>query len=240
MKRLRDLLGRGSDSYLLEAVKRRKSYYANRFTSLFKRHKMVERYLKSSSRPRLHIGSGGNLLNGWLNSDILDLKPGMIFLDARERFPFETGSLNFVYSEHLLEHLSYPDGSTHLKECWRVLKPGGVLRISTPDLAFLTGFYENDTSENKEYLDWASNWYWNQPTHEKALVFNYYMTSWGHKFIYDYTLLKNTCETIGFRQVTKEEIGKSGFPELKNVESHGQVIGDKWNQKESMVIEAQK
>ena len=190
MRRIRDLLGRDGRNYLLEALKRRKSYYTYRFTSRFDRHRIIDRYLKSSPCPKLHIGSGGNLLNGWLNSDILDLKPDMIFLDAREPFPFETGTLYFLYSEHLFEHLSYHDGIAHLKECCRVLKPGGVLRISTPDLAFLTDIYENDTRENQEYLRWASDWYWSLSTHAKALVFNYYMTSWGHRFVYDFELLK--------------------------------------------------
>ncbi len=43
-----------------------------------------------------------------------------------------------------------------LKECWRVLKDGGKMRISTPDLAFLISLYQTDKSHLKEFIRWLT------------------------------------------------------------------------------------
>ncbi len=240
MKRVRDLFGRESRRYLMEAVARRRSYYLSKFQAVFKRKGVIENYLKSSECKRLNLGCGGNLLEGWLNSDILDVRNGVIFIDVRDILPFENDTFDFVYSEHLLEHVNYDEGEGMLKECFRILKKGGVCRISTPDLGFLIEFYANDTLENKEYLEWASEFYWHFTTYSKASVINHYLRSWGHKCIWDFQLLKDSCERIGLRNVRKENVGRSAFQELRDIEKHGEVISEKWNIKESLVIEAEK
>lgn len=240
MKRLRDLFDEGKRRYLVEAITRRKSYYLCKFQCLRKREEIIRSYLESTKCRKLHLGSGGHLLDGWLNSDILELEDGMIFVDVRDRLPFDNSALDFIYSEHLLEHLEYNEGRDLLKECFRVLRRGGVLRISTPDLDFLMEFYGSDTQENKEYLKWASDVYWHFSTYSKALVVNNYFRSWGHKCIYDIKLLKDTCERIGFKYVKKQDVGESDFADLKGIERHGDVISERWNIKESLVIEARK
>lgn len=224
----------------MEALARRRSYYRSKLQSRLKRKEIIGSYLRSTRCRRLQIGCGGNLLEGWLNSDILDVENGMIFIDARDRLPLENDTFDFVYSEHLLEHLTYDEGEGMLRECLRILKRGGVCRISTPDLGFVIEFYANNTLENKEYLEWASDFYWHFTRRSKALVINYYLASWGHKCIWDFQLLKDSCERIGFRNVRKEDVSKSSFPELRNIERHGEVISEKWNIKESLVIEAEK
>lgn len=226
--------------YLLEGVSRRKEYYIGKLGSMFRRKQIIEAYFNSAERRKLNLGSGENLLEGWLNSDILNVKDGMIFLDVRHEFPFENNSFDFVYSEHLLEHLSYEDGVYLLQECFRVLKYGGTCRISTPDLAFLVDFYQNVTPENREYLKWAFDVYWRSSTRSKAQGVNYYMRDWGHKCIYDFELLKDTCERVGFRNVRKQKVGESDVPDLKAIERHGDVITIRWNAKESLVVEMEK
>lgn len=240
MKRVRDLFGKERRRYLVEALARRRSYYRSRLHSRLKRKEMIDGYLKSTGSKKLQLGCGGNLLEGWLNSDILDVENAMIFIDARDRLPLENDTLDFVYSEHLLEHLTYDEGKRMLGECHRILRRGGVCRISTPDLGFLTEFYANDTEENREYLEWASDFYWHLVTRSKALVINYYLTSWGHKCVWDFQLLKDTCERLGFRSVKKERVGNSTFEDLRGIERHGNIISEKWNIKESLVIEAEK
>jgi predicted SAM-dependent methyltransferase len=240
MKRVREFLGKESRRYLIDAFARRKSYYLARFQGVLKRKGVIESYLKFTERKRLHLGCGGNLLEGWLNSDILDVENDMIFIDVRDKLPFDNDTFDFVYSEHLLEHLSYDEGEGMLEECLRILKRGGVCRMSTPDLGFLIEFYANDTVENSEYLEWASEFYWQFPTYSKALVVNHYFRSWGHKSIWDFQLLRDSCERLGFRKVTQEDVGKSAFRELRDIERHGVVISEKWNIKESLIIEAEK
>ena len=55
-------------------------------------------------------------------------------LDVRRRFPYPDDSVTAVYSSHMLEHIPRSAAAFCLKECHRVLKPGGVIRIAVPDL----------------------------------------------------------------------------------------------------------
>ena len=55
--------------------------------------------------------------------------------NARSRLPFANASVLLIYSEHMLEHMSPAAGVNLLSECWRVLAPGGLLRVVTPDLS---------------------------------------------------------------------------------------------------------
>jgi len=240
MRRLKDILNRSNRAYLLEVIGRRRDYYRNRLQCHARRNRVIKRYLSSTGRRRLHLGSGGHLLHGWLNSDILDLRKGMIFLDVRERFPFEDCTFDLVYSEHLLEHLSYSDGGHLLKESFRILKPGGTCRISTPDLSFLISVWKDDTEDNRQYLKWAFDTYWRASRPSKALAMNYYLTGWGHKCVYDLKLLTESCREAGFIDIKKREVGESDVADLEGIERHGNVIGDRWNRKESLVIEAGK
>lgn len=56
-------------------------------------------------------------------------------LSDRSRLPFADASVLLIYSEHMLEHLRPAAGLNFLRESWRVLAPGGVLRLVTPDLS---------------------------------------------------------------------------------------------------------
>src|SRR3954470_3552305 len=81
---------------------------------------------------RLHIGCGPQHLDGWVN---VDLHPGPGVdraLDVRDGLPF-TGA-EVVYAEHFLEHLTLDEGLAFLRDSHRALAPGGVLRLSTPNL----------------------------------------------------------------------------------------------------------
>src|SRR4051812_40618920 len=105
------------------------------------RHRM--RYLRENTVHKLQIGCGGNYLEGWFNTD-LSPNAHRTGLNATRRFPFADNTFDYILSEHMIEHVPYDMGRVILSECHRVLKPGGTLRIVTPDLKFLIGLYQND------------------------------------------------------------------------------------------------
>ena len=83
---------------------------------------------------RLNWGCGSEPEPGWINSDIKD-GPGIdITCDIREGLPVESDSIDYILSIHALPELPYPDLEPALVELRRVLRPGGVLRLSLPDL----------------------------------------------------------------------------------------------------------
>lgn len=115
-------------------------------------------YLAGDGKLKLHIGSATTMYHhGWLNMDILDLSPfanGLHYKfkqhDVREGLPFDTECVDAIVSHHMLEHLTYKEGLAFLKECRRVLKPSGAMRISVPSYDKIA--LNNDPSENFKEL----------------------------------------------------------------------------------------
>ena len=93
---------------------------------------IIDDYFRRERVRKLHIGCGGNILKGWLNSDYNSVHSDVIFLDATKPFPFNNDEFDYLFSEHVIEHFDFAKGFAMLLECHRILKPGGKLRISTP------------------------------------------------------------------------------------------------------------
>jgi predicted SAM-dependent methyltransferase len=112
---------------------------------------------------RLHLGCGpGPQPNDWINVDgswnawftkvpvlrqalrVLKLAPkvalehawdpNVVVHDITKGLPYPDASMSAIYSSHLLEHLYFEQSVPLLRECQRVLVPGGVLRVVVPDL----------------------------------------------------------------------------------------------------------
>jgi SAM-dependent methyltransferase len=66
--------------------------------------------------------------------NLLEVDPNIILWDLRKGIPFNNITFDVVYHSHLLEHIDQEYAPTFLKECYRVLKSGGILRVVVPDL----------------------------------------------------------------------------------------------------------
>ncbi|HRG59143.1 MAG TPA: methyltransferase domain-containing protein [Bacteroidia bacterium] len=84
----------------------------------------------------LNLGCGTHYDSGseWTNLDFVSSGPGVIAHNLLSGVPFQDNSFDLVYHSHVLEHFSKSDGEKLIDECFRVLKPGGTLRIAIPDL----------------------------------------------------------------------------------------------------------
>ena len=83
---------------------------------------------------KINFGSGPGKLPGWLNVDVaLKYQPDLV-AELRKRLPFDDHSVDFVHSEDFLVQLSIEEALDFLRECRRILKPSGVMRLLTPDL----------------------------------------------------------------------------------------------------------
>jgi predicted SAM-dependent methyltransferase len=208
--------------------------------SLFNRS-IISNYLNTHEVRKLQVGSGLNRLDGWLNTDIF-AKKGIAFLDARKRFPFNDWTFDYVFCEHLIEHLEYRLGVGFIRECFRVLKPGGKIRISTPDLRFLIELYnENKTDVQTSYIRNAVDTFLPEiGIYQDTFVINNFFKGWGHKFIYDFKTLNDLLVKSGFVNVTRQEPGQSADQNLVGIESHGIAISEEFNSLESIVLEGTK
>jgi len=82
----------------------------------------------------LNLGCGARFHPAWTNLDFVSHDPRVRAHDLNRGIPFPDGSYDGVYHSHVLEHFTAPDGLRLLRECFRVLRPGGVVRVAVPDL----------------------------------------------------------------------------------------------------------
>lgn len=157
---------------------------------------------------KLHLGCGAIIINGWVN---LDLNPpeGGTVCDLRRPLPYESDSVDFIFHEHFIEHLTRDEGVRLTKECYRVLKPDGVLRIITPDLYLIA----KDYLDNK--IDRSSE-IWNPAT--PCQMLNGAMRLWAHQFLYDNYEMMIMLRESGFIRTVLRGYKMSGHTELLNID----------------------
>lgn len=198
------------------------------------RTRLTKRFLEATSVRKLQIGCGRNLLSGWLNSDIVR---GDIYLDATRKMPFKDNTFDFVFCEHFIEHLSINDGLRFLRECYRILRTRGIIRITTPDLEKLIKLYfgTNDSVKTQEL---AKIIYRQQASLTPCEMFNNYMHKWGHEFIYDKQFLGSILLKSGFTNLAFCRNRESKHESLRNLEGHEGC--ELVNLAEAVTIEAEK
>jgi predicted SAM-dependent methyltransferase len=194
----------------------------------------IRRYLESTDQPRLQLGSGPNSLTGWLNSDVVH---GDVFLNVSRRFPLKDSCLSYVYSEHMIEHIPEDDGLHVLREAHRVLRPGGVVRITTPDLQKLIAIYEdrNPVISRDDYRQFLDELLPGKRHPRACQILNTYMRAWGHRYVYDEDDLAAKLTEVGFSDVVRVEPGESEHELLRGLESHEPPWA---NAAEAMCLEA--
>lgn len=191
-------------------------------------------YHSATNEPKLHIGAGPYRLPGWLNTDLV---AGDAYLDLERPLPFASQTFAFAFGEHVIEHLAEGAASNLLDELRRILRPGGVLRLTTPDLRKIVALYEDrnpvvSLADYARFLDEQT-----AKSHERPCqVLNDYMRLWGHQWLYDEEDLTARLYVAGFEHVSRHETGRSEHPSLRNLERHG---GAAWvNRAEAMCVEA--
>lgn len=179
---------------------------------------LIAQYLERESAPRLHIGCGDNELRGWLNTELCP-RGDQIFLDATGRFPFASNVFAFVYTEHMIEHISLVDAEAMLAECFRVMAPNGVIRIVTPDMQFLATLLDATPSpEVASYIRYSIDAHKiHAPAADGISVFNHFVRAWGHQYIHTPSSLGGLLAHAGFEDLQSQPLIDSPHPELRNL-----------------------
>ncbi len=89
----------------------------------------------------LNLGCGRVTHADWLNIDLVSHDPTVTAHDLSTGIPLQDGSVSAVFHSHVLEHIRRPDAVHFLKECVRVLEPGGLIRVVVPDIEALCRLY---------------------------------------------------------------------------------------------------
>ncbi len=168
---------------------------------------------------RLHLGCGPVHLAGFIN---IDIAPAPLSMNVLWGLPFDDGQVAVVYMSHLLEHLFYPnDVDFVLREIYRVLKPGGTLRVVVPDIArCLRAYQEKDVAffnARREHFAW---WPSDASMLENFLTYAGVGTEPGflfasHKYGYDYETLAKALRRCGYVAIEQSQFQNSRIAELR-------------------------
>lgn len=195
-----------------------------------KRKKLIKQYLSSPGFKGLHIGCGPFKIDGWQNTDYLyprQFYRGLsssereidFHLDITEALPYPSNSLDAIFAEEVIEHVSQRDAEEFLKEAVRVLKVGGVLRLTTPDATGICRVFSGN-SPGVSVKDFEP--FWLNPFWSEDIWLNSNFRYYGHQHIWSYEGLTASLITAGFSRTERVSIHEtvSSFSELVNLERH--------------------
>jgi len=224
---------------VVRCIREQRNYLA-RIPSLLTRKSTIVSYLSHNVSRKLHLGASDKILAGWLNSDLEPGSSNCIFLDATKTFPFPDASLDYVFCEHFVEHISLEGAAVCFREVFRCLKHGGVFRIATPNLKMYTDLFQDTLGlEQTEFLGRFGNFF--KLGHVSPCVaLNHIFYNWGHCFLYTQDELSAALRRAGFEQVTSVSVGKSQHDALRGIEQHWRFYGVEMNEYETLVMEASK
>lgn len=173
---------------------------------------------------KIQFGAGSNLLAGWQNYDQN--------VDIRSKLPFLDRSVNFIFAEHVVEHVTSHEAFKFFEECHRILLPGGVVRICVPGIDKI--FF----GRNSKYDVLMEQMGFGGASHRnscRAVILGH-----GHQAMWSAELLYIALSTAGFSDVYGCQPRISRYQELCDVDSHWKVVGEEINDFETVIFEAVK
>jgi SAM-dependent methyltransferase len=177
---------------------------------------------------KIQYACGLNAFDEWLNVDFFDdaliwnfghiggvpknVAFGAYKINLLEPHPFPDNHFDYAFCEDFIEHIDQKDAIYFLAEVLRTLKPGGVLRITTPGLHGVMAAHFNNPDLNSviENQDAA-------------------YTRWGHVHFFSHESLKTMALYLGFSKYHECEYGKSWHEALKNLETRAEQANYKIN-----------
>jgi predicted SAM-dependent methyltransferase len=189
------------------------------------------RLLSGKRSLKLHFGCGTRFAPGWVNIDAFEQPKLDLQWDLRDRLPCEAGVADLIYSEHVLEHFEKEDADVLLAEAFRLLAPGGRIRLGVPDAAL---YMKNYAANDREFFHTLRN-IGNpvQPLDTPAKVINQMFRMGGaHRFAWDFETLSQELARVGFVRIVQCGSGRSSRSDL--------CLDDPFHAAETLYVEADK
>ena len=149
------------------------------------------------------------------------------FWDLRYPLPFPDCTFDYIYSSHVLEHLFPQDANRLLRECYRIMKNGGVMRVVVPDMYMVASQYVSAMlvyQESMSSVETRTNFLGREIRVQEvpdAFVAEFFdpdpghRLAFGHAWMYDFWSLKLRLEKIGFSDIVKCRFREGGVPDLE-------------------------
>ncbi|MEM0944513.1 MAG: methyltransferase domain-containing protein, partial [Pseudomonadota bacterium] len=162
-----------------------------------KRKKAIAAYVAGEGFKGLQIGCGPHRIEGWLNTDLMPMRMPWrapdpcegswdFPMDITRPLPFPDASLDAIFGEEVIEHIPRSAVFAFLPEAKRVLKPGGVLKLTTPDLDACCKLYLGQAGDLD--VDRLAP-FWLDTEWSRQHWINCQFRDWGHQFIWTEELM---------------------------------------------------
>jgi len=185
-----------------------------------------------STADRLNVGCGINFVENWINIGLFDIPGGIyslsktknqtliIHFDMTQEFPINPNKIRYIFAAHFIEHLNFSQGINFLRNCYKVMRKNGIIRLNFPDLELWSKkYYENDLSFFKKYYDFSKNISGLPELRTKGEIFMSQVHWWDHKWCYDFDSIKDILERAGFSNIARKKVFESSLPDIKKLES---------------------
>lgn len=160
---------------------------------------------------QLHLGCGSHHLDGWINIDFIRTPAVDLWWNIGWPVPLKDDSCQYIFHEHVLEHFELRRGLELLRECHRLLRPGGILRVAMPSLDHMLAQCASG--------EWRSHRSPHMPAvATRAEFLNVNFRHWGHQWIYDGEELHRRLREVGFEAIRDVERHQSECDALRGIE----------------------
>jgi len=150
----------------------------------------------------VNIGCGERYVEGMTNLDGNILRKKDLWLDITLGLPFCDNSIKGIYASHIIEHFNSRNVKNIFHEFFRVLKPGGAVRLIVPSLEYaINAYLENNLTKLPE---------WPEKFNSIGGRFNNFMLCANQHFLmFDFTFLEELLREAGFSKIQREEASHS-------------------------------
>jgi len=141
-----------------------------------------------------------------------------IHFDLCNGLPFENESISYIFSSHLIEHLFKKDCEFLLKECYRVLKSCGLIRICVPSL-------DDEVVAIKEAIAEYENGNINKiQKYVTSDIVGYKSKFSNHRYMYNYEKLHKLLHNKGFVEIERKNYKHGNIPDVRLLDSRDGII----------------
>jgi len=177
------------------------------------RYRSLIEKVREKNDLKLHLGCGGKTLAGWINID-MQLKSEILTMKLpRGLKRFDESSARCIYTSHFLEHLEYPrDALEFVKQCYRILIPGGGLRIVVPGIEKIISAYVRD---NRDFFKLQEEMHPSWCTTKLEHLMYALQQDGQHKFGYDFETMGKLLSQAGFKNIVQSGYNQSEVEDLR-------------------------
>lgn len=166
---------------------------------------------------RLELGSN-DARPGWLVTNASWRT--RYYLDATQPWPVEPGSVDLIFADNMIEHVPLALAREVLQHAHAALRPGGTIRLATPDVEAAARLYLGE-DEEKAAAVLAMHRHYGRVAEHPADILRVPFAEHGHHvgYLYDEASLGAELKRAGFHAVRRCETGESTTPGLQGLEN---------------------